>query len=116
VDRTGVLVELRVIDLAPGHMELGILNEQSAQFDDFAYQGQRFIGPAFGRWMRVDGNWARLRSATLGVEWSVPALLGARLHGGRELFPPSFDWAGLDYLFETSPGAVTYQITVQAAR
>jgi hypothetical protein len=66
--------------------------------------------------MPVDGNWARLRSATLGVEWSVPALSGSRLHGGRELFPPSFDWAGLDYLFETPPAAVTYQITVQAAR
>jgi len=46
----------------------------------------------------------------------VPALSGSRLHGGRELFPPSFDWAGLDYLFETPPAVVTYQITVQAAR
>ena len=116
VNRAGVLVELRVVDLAPGYMELGILNEQSAEFDDFAYQGRKFIGPAFGRWMPVDGNWARLRSATLGVEWSVPALSGSRLHGGRELFPPSFDWAGLDYLFETPPAVVTYQITVQAAR
>jgi hypothetical protein len=116
VNRAGVLVEVRVVDLAPGYMELGILNEQSAEFDDFAYQGHKFIGPAFGRWMPVDGNWARLRSATLGVEWSVPALSGSRLHGGRELFPPSFDWAGLDYLFETPPAAVTYQITVQAAR
>ncbi|HEV2034058.1 MAG TPA: hypothetical protein VGU71_07645, partial [Candidatus Dormibacteraeota bacterium] len=116
VDRTGVLVEVRVIDLAPGYMELCILNEQSAAFNDFAYQGHKFIGPAFGRWMPVDGNWARLRSATHGVEWSVPTLSGARLHAGRELFPPSFDWAGLDYLFEAPPAAVTYQITVQAAR
>jgi hypothetical protein len=112
----GVLVEARVLDLSPGYLEMGILNEQSAAFDDFAYEGRKFIGPAFGRWMPVDGKWARLRSAAHGVEWSVPALAGARLHGGRELSPPGFDWAGLDYLFETPPAVVVYQITVQAAR
>jgi hypothetical protein len=116
LNSAGVLVEVRVLDLAPGYMEMGILNEQSAAFDDFAYEGHEFIGPAFGRWMPVDGTWARLRSAAHGVEWSVPALSGSRLHGGRELFPPSFDWAGLDYLFEVPPAVVTYQITVQAAR
>jgi hypothetical protein len=115
-DRTGVLVELHVLELAPGYMEMGILNEQSAAFDDFAYAGHKFVGSAFGRWMPVEGAWARLRSAAFSVEWSVPAIPGARLHGGRELYPPSFDWAGLDYLFESSPSAVTYHITVQAAR
>ena len=113
---SGVLVEMRVVDLAPGYMELGILNEQSALFDDFAYEGHKFIGSAFGRWMSVDGAWARLRSAQHGVEWSVPALSGGQLHGGRELFPPDFDWAGLDYMFEVPPATVSYQITVQAAR
>ena len=113
---SGVLVEMRVIDLAPGYMEMGVLNEQAAAFDDFAYQGHKFIGPAFGRWMPVDGSWARLRSANHGVEWSVPSLPGARLSGGRELFPPDFDWAGLDYMFEVPPATLTYQITVQAAR
>jgi hypothetical protein len=116
VDPTGVTVDVRVLDLAPGYMELSILNEQSAAFDDFAYTGHTFIGPAFGRWLPVDGTWARLRSASLGVEWSVPALAGAQLHGGRELFPPSFDWAGLDYMFEAPPAIVSYHITVQAAR
>ncbi len=116
VDPTGVLVELRVLDLAPGYQELGTLNEQSAAFDDFADQNQTLIDPAFGRWIPVDSTWARLRSATLGVEWSVPALSGAQLHGGRELFPPNFDWAGLDYLFDTPPTTVSYHINVQAAR
>jgi hypothetical protein len=116
LNASGVLVELRVLNLAPGYMELGILNEQSAAFDDFAYDGHKAIGPAFGRWLPVDGTWARLRSAKHGVEWSVPTLSGAQLHGGRELFPPSFDWAGLDYMFDTPPITVTYQITVQAAR
>jgi hypothetical protein len=116
VNSTGVLVELRVIDLAPGYLELGVLNEQSAAFDDFADQSQTLTGPHFGRWIPVRGTWARLRSAPLGVEWSVPALPGANLNGGRELFRPGFDWAGLDYLFDTPPTSVTYQITVQAAR
>jgi hypothetical protein len=46
----------------------------------------------------------------------VPALSGALLHGGRELFPPSFDWAGLDYLFDALPTSVNYHINVQRAR
>jgi hypothetical protein len=46
----------------------------------------------------------------------VPALSGGQLHGGRELFPPDFDWAGLDYMFDARPATVSYQITVQAAR
>jgi cellulose synthase/poly-beta-1,6-N-acetylglucosamine synthase-like glycosyltransferase len=115
LEPAGVLVELSVLELAPGYMEMGILNEQSAAFNDFAYAGHTFIGTAFGRWMPVDGTWARLRSAALGVEWSVPALFGGQLHGGRELFPPSFDWAGLDYMFD-APTAVRYHINVQAAR
>jgi hypothetical protein len=116
VDTTGVLVEMRVLDLAPGYKELAVLNEQSAAFDDFACEGHLYIGPAFGRWIPVAGTWARLRSSTLGVEWSVPALSGALLHGGRELFPPSFDWAGLDYLFDEPPTTVSYHINVQGAR
>jgi hypothetical protein len=116
LDSTGVSIHMRVLQLAPGYMEMGILNEQSASFSDFADQGRTLIGPAFGRWVAVDGAWARLRSAQLGVEWSVPAITGAALHGGRELFPPDFDWAGLDYMFEVPPSAVAYHINIQAAR
>jgi len=116
VDATGVQVEMRVLHLAPGYQQLGLLNEQSAVFDDFAQQNQTLIRPEFGRWIPVAGTWARLRSASSGVEWSVPALAGAQLHGGRELFPPDFDWAGLDYLFDALPTTVSYHISVQEAR
>jgi hypothetical protein len=95
---------------------VGILNEQSALFNDFADRNSSLVGPAFGPWVPVEGGWARLRSAALGVEWSVPALQGAELAGGRELNPPGFDWAGLDYVFKALPSTVAYHITVQAAR
>jgi hypothetical protein len=116
VDATGVLIDLRVLDLVPGYTELAILNEQSASFDDFADQGHTFIGSAFRPLVPVIGTWARLRSATLGVEWSIPAIPGAHMYAGRELLPPNFDWAGLDYIFNTPPTAVTYHINVQAAQ
>ena len=116
VDATGVLIDLRLLDLAPGSTEMGILNELSASFDDFADPKRSFIGRAFGPSVPVAGTWARLRSATLGVEWSVPAIPGARLYAGRELIAPNFDWAGLDYMFDAAPAAVTYHINVQAAK
>jgi hypothetical protein len=116
VDQTGVSIEMRVLRLASGYTEMGILNEQSALFDDFADKGRTLLGAAIGPWVAVDGSWARLRSAALGVEWSVPALPEAQLHGGRELIPPGFDWAGLDYVFSAPPTTVTYHIDVQAAR
>ena len=116
VDPTGVSIAVRVVQLAPGYAEVGILNEQSAAFNDYADQGQTLIGPAFGNWVPVDGAWARLQSARLGVQWSVPALPGAQLHGGRELIVPAFDWAGLDYIFSGSFVGASYHINVQEAR
>ena len=62
------------------------------------------------------GGWARLRSARLSVEWSVPAIAGAELHAGRELIPLDFNWAGLDYLFPPGFTGTSYQINVQEAR
>jgi hypothetical protein len=116
VDATGVLIDLRVVGLVPGYTEMAILNEQSASFDDFADQGRTLIGSAFRPLVPVIGTWARLRSATLGLEWSIPAIPGAHMYAGRELVPPNFDWAGLDYMFDTPPTAVTYHINVQAAQ
>jgi hypothetical protein len=117
VDATGVSIEVRPVWLAPGYSEVGILNEQSAGFNDFAAEGSpTYIGTAFGRWIAVNGSWARLRSAGLGLEWSVPALPGAVLHGGRELNLPGFDWAGLDYVFPATFAGTGYHITVQEAR
>ena len=116
VDSTGVSISIRVLSLAPGYTEIGVLNEQSAAFDDFAEPGHTFIGKRFGIWMPATGDFARLRSAGLGVEWSLPPLSGAELHAGRELVPPDFDWAGLDYLFAAPFSSVTYHINVQEAR
>jgi len=116
MEPTGVLIELRVLHLAPGYTQMSVLNEMSASFDDFADQDRTLIDAAFGPWVTVDGAWARLRSAAYGVEWSVQPIPGAQLHAGRELIPPVFDWAGLDYMFEMPPTSVTYRINVQAAR
>ncbi len=117
VDATGISVATRVVRLAPGFTQLGILNEQSAAFNDFAAQtSPTLVGGEFGNWVSVDGGWARLQSKTLGVQWSVPSISGAQLNGGRELIPPDFDWAGLDYIFGPSFAGATYVINVQNAR
>jgi hypothetical protein len=116
VDPTGVSVSVRVVNLAPGYTEVGILNEQSAAFDDFAEPGQTFTGPAFERWMPATGTYARLRSASFGLEWSVSPIPGAQLHAGRELVPPDFNWAGLDYTFSAPFAKADYHINLGAAR
>ena len=118
LDASSLGVSVRVVRLAPGYIEVGILNEQSAAFDDFASaeRGSPLIDSNFGNWVPVDGAWARLRSGSLGVEWSLPRIQGAQLHGGRELIPPDFNWAGLDYIFGPSFTGTSYEILVEAAR
>ena len=116
LDSSGVSIDVRPVWLASGYAEVGILNEQSAAFDDFAADHQTTLtGSAFGNWVPITGAWARLRSGPLGVEWSVPALPGATLHGGRELAAPDFDWAGLDYIFGGPFAGTEYHLTVQEA-
>jgi hypothetical protein len=116
VDGTGVTVSVRVINLAPGYTEVGILNELSAAFDDFAEPGTTLVGSAFGPWLNATGSYARLRSGSIGVEWSVSPLAGAQLHAGRELVPNDFDWAGLDYLLPAPFASASYRINIQEAR
>ena len=117
VDSTGVAVKVRVIRLDPGYSEIGILNEQSAAFNDFAADGSpTLVNGQFGNWEPVTGTWARLQSTSLGVQWSVPTVAGAQLHGGREHISPDFNWAGLDYLFPSSFAGADYHINVQEAR
>jgi hypothetical protein len=116
VDASGVSIAVRPLWLAPGFSQVGILNEQSAAFDDFADGTKTLIGPQFPSWVAVDGGWGRLRSSSVGLEWSVPSIPGAELHAGRELVPPDFDWAGLDYLFPSGFAGTTYHINVQEAR
>ena len=116
VDANGVSISVRPVWLAPGSTEVGILNEQSAAFDDFADSTHSLIGPRFPNWTPVEGSWGRLRSASLGVEWSAPSLPGAEMHAGRELIGTDFDWAGLDYLFPPTFGGATYHLNIQEAR
>ena len=112
----GISVVVRVLALDPGYTQVAILNEESAAFDDVADPSQTLIGPQFGIWVPVGGDWARLRSAGLGVEWSLPAIAGAQLFAGRELSAPGFDWAGLDYVFTGPFSGTAYRINVQEAR
>ncbi len=112
IDAGGVTVTVRPVWLAPGFTQVALLNEQSAAFDDLAAANPTSLT----NWTPLHGAWARLRSASLGIEWSVPALPGAQLYAGRELAAPSFDWAGLDYMFPASFTATTYRITVQEAK
>ena len=117
VDATGIRVGVRVLSLAPGFSEVGILNEESAAFDDFAAdQSPTLLDSKFGNWVPVPGAWARLQSKSLGVQFWLPSVASAQLHGGRELAPPDFDWAGLDYIFGPSFNGTSYEILVQAAR
>jgi hypothetical protein len=111
-----ISVSVRPIDLQPGYTQVAILNEQAGAFNDFADASQKLVNAEFGSWVPVHGDWARLRSGSLGVEWSVPAIAGAQLFGGREMKSPSFDWAGLDYVFSGPFSGASYQIKVQPAR
>ena len=117
VDPSGVLIAVKPLWLTAGYSEVGILNEQSAAFSDFAADHQTtLLDTDFGNWVPVTGDWARLRSGSLGVEFSVPSRPGATLHGGRELTPPDFDWAGLDYIFPGSFTGASYHINVKEAQ
>ncbi|HEV2029768.1 MAG TPA: glycosyltransferase [Candidatus Dormibacteraeota bacterium] len=116
VDATGLSVSVRPVWLAPGLTQVGILNEQSAAFDDFADSNQTLVGGRFPNWVSVEGSWGRLRSGNLGVEWSVPAIAGAVLHAGRELKVRDFNWAGLDYIFPPTFNGIDYHINVKEAR
>ena len=116
VDAIGISIQVTPLWLAPGFSEVGILNEESAAFNDFAADGQPgLVGSRFGGWAPVSGSWARLQSKDLGVQWSVPAVSGAALYGGRELARSGFDWAGLDYIFPANFSGASYQVNVKEA-
>jgi hypothetical protein len=116
VDSSGISIAARALNLVAGYSEVGILNEQSAAFNDFAETGHTYMGRDFGSWVPAVGDYARLRSGSLALEWSVPALPNAQLHAGRELLAPDFDWAGLDYIFRAPFTGTSYHINVQGAR
>jgi hypothetical protein len=98
------------LGLAPGWDQLVILNEASSQFEDFA-DPTRTGSEGFGTWQPVHGEWARLRSSRLGVEWELPAPPpGGGFLAGRELQPPDLDWAGIEYRFGPSFQGFTYGV------
>jgi len=110
-------VEVRVLSLDRGVLKVGMFNEQSAAFDDFAYgRGAGVLGtrqgPDFGPWQTVSGEWARLRSNTLGVEWGQQVAGDSEFRAGRESAPPDFDWSGLDYIFGPDFRSVDYTVTI----
>jgi GT2 family glycosyltransferase len=110
-----IQVEVRSLGLAPGLIEIDLLNEQSAAFDNYAdAQGTR-IGAAFGNWQPVAGSYARLRSDSLGVEWAQQVAGSSRFLAGRESAPPDFDWSGLEYAFDSRFTSVDYTVTIQRA-
>lgn len=117
VDGTGISVAVKPLWLAPGYTQVGILNEQAATFNDFSAADQLapLLDNEFPNWIATHGPWARLQSKGLGVQWSVPSLPGAELDAGRELHPPDFDWAGLDYMFPASFSGAAYHINVKKA-
>jgi hypothetical protein len=117
VDAIGIRIAVKVQSLAPGFSEVGVLNEQSAAFNDFAAdKSPTLVDRDFGNWVPVTGAWARLQSKSLGVQYWLPLISGAQMHGGRELVPPDFNWAGLDYIFGPTFTGTSYEILVQAAR
>lgn len=115
-----IKVEVRVLSLNRAALKVGVFNEQSAAFDDFAYgRGSSVLGARrgsdFGPWQTVSGDWARLRSNTLGVEWEQQVAGNSELQAGRESAPPDFDWSGLDYIFGPDFRSVDYTVTIGRA-
>ncbi len=115
-DSGGVSIVVTALRLQPGYTQVAILNEESAAFDDVANPSTTRVGSQFGIWAPMDGDWARLRSGSLGIEWSLPSIAGGQLFAGRELSSPGFDWAGLDYVFSGPFTGTAYRINVQQAR
>jgi len=112
----GLRVDVQPLELRPGWQQVVILNELSSAFDDYADRSQTLIGSAFPIWLPTSGSWARLRSGTAGLEWTLEALPGAQLHAGRELSLPDLDWSGLEYEFGAGFSSATYTVQVMKAR
>ncbi len=117
VNATGISIAVKPLWLAPGYSQVGVLNEQSAAFDDLSAAGLAapLIGTDFPRWIPTGGPWARLQSKSLHVQWSLPSITGAELDAGRELQSPDFNWAGLDYMFPASFTGADYHVNVKEA-
>jgi hypothetical protein len=116
--RPGALaVQVRVQQAPAGLQQIVLLNEESAAFDDYADTGGGRRGEAVGSWSRVTGDWARFRSAALGLEWAVPAPPpGGRFFAAREAREPVLDFSGLEWVLGPEVRSVDYEIQVRRAR
>jgi hypothetical protein len=109
-------ISINAAGLEPGFEQLVVLNEESSRFDDFADATQTRFGGAIGSWQPVEGKWGRLRSASLDMEWSLPALSGAEFRAARELRARDIDFSGLEYVFGPAFSGADYQVSVSKAR
>jgi hypothetical protein len=110
----GVKVEVRTVRMSAGLQQVVIANEQSGAFDDYADASAKRLGGAIGSWSPVNGSWARLRSATLGVEFEVPAPpRSAQFFAAREVRDTSIDFSGLEFVFDSRFKSLDYLVAIR---
>jgi hypothetical protein len=113
----GLRVQVRVLELAAGVQQVVLLNEESAAFDDYADPSGTRRGDAIGSRTAVSGDYARFRSAALGVEWEVPAPpRPAGFFAERESRGDNIDFSGLEWEFGPDLSSVDYTISIRRAR
>ena len=106
----------RVGRAAPGLEQVVVLNEESASFDDLATARRTLLGSRIGSWVPIShSSWARFRSSSSGVEWSLPAPHGAASwYGARESKPArGIDFSGIEYSFGPDFTVADYQVSVR---
>ena len=112
----GIEVLVERLQMAAGLQQLVIANEESAAFDDYA-DGRTPGGATVGSMTAVQGDYARFRSAQLGMEWAVPAPPpGWQFFAEREQRPPSIDFSGLEWVSGPGFTSVDYVITIGRQR
>jgi hypothetical protein len=113
--RVDLKVEVRPVRMSPGVQQIVIANEESAAFDNYADASATRVGTAVGSQSPVSGDYARFRSAALGVEWEVPAPpRPAQFFAERELLRDSgIDFSGLEWVFDSRFRGVDYLVSIK---
>jgi cellulose synthase/poly-beta-1,6-N-acetylglucosamine synthase-like glycosyltransferase len=118
LSRDGSLaVQVRVLHMAAGVQQVVLLNEESSAFDDYADPSVTRRGAAIGSRTAVNGDYARFRSGSLGVEWEVPAPpRSVGFFAEREARGDTIDFSGLEWEFGPDLSSVDYTISIRRAR